>query len=40
MIQEAKTEDINAVLYKVLGDGYRFEELMHKKEVDRFSVHF
>jgi precorrin-2 dehydrogenase/sirohydrochlorin ferrochelatase len=30
MIQEAKTEDINALLYKVLGDGYRFEELMHK----------
>jgi precorrin-2 dehydrogenase/sirohydrochlorin ferrochelatase len=29
MIQEGKTEDINALLAKILGDGYRFEELMH-----------
>ncbi len=28
MIQEDKTEDINALLLKILGDGYRFEELM------------
>lgn len=28
MIREAKTEDINALLFKILGDGYRFEELM------------
>ncbi|MBT8365752.1 MAG: bifunctional precorrin-2 dehydrogenase/sirohydrochlorin ferrochelatase [Deltaproteobacteria bacterium] len=28
MIREAKTEDINAVLFNILGDGYRFEELM------------
>ncbi|MBW2429102.1 MAG: bifunctional precorrin-2 dehydrogenase/sirohydrochlorin ferrochelatase [Deltaproteobacteria bacterium] len=28
MIREAKTEDINALLLNILGDGYRFEELM------------
>ena len=28
MIREAKTEDINALLFNILGDGYRFEELM------------
>jgi precorrin-2 dehydrogenase/sirohydrochlorin ferrochelatase len=28
LIQEGKTEDINALLAKILGDGYRFEELM------------
>ncbi|CAB1066123.1 Siroheme synthase / Precorrin-2 oxidase (EC [Olavius sp. associated proteobacterium Delta 1] len=28
MIQEAKTEDINALLFKILGAGYRFEELI------------
>ena len=30
LIQAGKTEDINALLAKILGDGYRFEELMHK----------
>jgi len=30
LIREAKTQDINALLYKVLGDGYRYEELMRK----------
>jgi len=28
LIQAGKTEDINALLAKILGDGYRFEELM------------
>ena len=28
MIREAKTEEINALLFNILGDGYRFEELM------------
>jgi precorrin-2 dehydrogenase/sirohydrochlorin ferrochelatase len=28
LIQEGKTQDINALLAKILGDGYRFEELM------------
>jgi precorrin-2 dehydrogenase/sirohydrochlorin ferrochelatase len=28
LIQQGKTEDINALLAKILGDGYRFEELM------------
>ena len=28
LIQEGKTEDINALLFEILGDGYRFEELM------------
>jgi precorrin-2 dehydrogenase/sirohydrochlorin ferrochelatase len=28
LIQEGKTADINALLAKILGDGYRFEELM------------
>jgi hypothetical protein len=28
MIREADTEAINALLFKILGDGYRFEELM------------
>ena len=28
MIREAKTEDINTLLFNILGDGYRFEELM------------
>jgi precorrin-2 dehydrogenase/sirohydrochlorin ferrochelatase len=28
LIREAKTEDINALLFNILGDGYRFEELM------------
>ena len=27
-IQEGKTQDINALLENILGDGYRFEELM------------
>ena len=29
MIRESKTEAINALLFKILGDGYRYEELMH-----------
>ena len=28
MIQEARTDEINALLLKVLGDGFIFEELM------------
>jgi len=28
LIQEGKTEDINTLLFEILGDGYRFEELM------------
>jgi len=28
MIRESKTEAINALLFKILGDGYRYEELM------------
>ena len=28
LIQEGNTEDINALLFEILGDGYRFEELM------------
>jgi len=28
LIQQGKTADINALLAKILGDGYRFEELM------------
>jgi precorrin-2 dehydrogenase/sirohydrochlorin ferrochelatase len=30
MIREAKTESINALLFKILGDGYRYEELIQK----------
>ena len=30
LIQQGKTEDINALLAKILGDDYRFEELMRK----------
>jgi precorrin-2 dehydrogenase/sirohydrochlorin ferrochelatase len=30
LIQEGKTQDINALLADILGDGYRFEELMHQ----------
>ena len=30
MIREAKTKEINELLFKILGDGYRFEELMRK----------
>jgi len=29
LMQADKTEDINVLLAKILGDGYRFEELMH-----------
>ena len=29
MIRESKTEAINALLFKILGEGYRYEELMH-----------
>ena len=29
LIQEDKIKDINALLFKILGEGYRFEELMH-----------
>jgi precorrin-2 dehydrogenase/sirohydrochlorin ferrochelatase len=28
LIQQGNTEDINALLFEILGDGYRFEELM------------
>lgn len=28
MIRESKTEAINALLFKILGDGYRYEELL------------
>jgi precorrin-2 dehydrogenase/sirohydrochlorin ferrochelatase len=28
MIREAQIDDINALLFKILGDGYRFEDLM------------
>jgi precorrin-2 dehydrogenase/sirohydrochlorin ferrochelatase len=28
MIQTNKTEDINALLFDILGEGYTFEELM------------
>jgi precorrin-2 dehydrogenase/sirohydrochlorin ferrochelatase len=30
MIQEDKIKDIDALLFKILGDGFRFEELRHK----------
>jgi precorrin-2 dehydrogenase/sirohydrochlorin ferrochelatase len=30
MIQENKTDDINALLFDILGEGYRFEELMRQ----------
>ena len=30
MIRETKTKEINELLFKILGDGYRFEELMRK----------
>jgi precorrin-2 dehydrogenase/sirohydrochlorin ferrochelatase len=30
LIQEGKTQDINALLFDILGDGYRFEKLMRK----------
>jgi len=30
LIQEGNTEDINTLLIEILGDGYRFEELMPK----------
>ena len=30
LIQEGKAEEINALLAKILGDDYRFEELMRK----------
>jgi precorrin-2 dehydrogenase/sirohydrochlorin ferrochelatase len=29
MIREARTEDINALLFTILGEGYRYEELRH-----------
>jgi precorrin-2 dehydrogenase/sirohydrochlorin ferrochelatase len=28
MIREVQIDDINALLFKILGDGYRFEDLM------------
>jgi precorrin-2 dehydrogenase/sirohydrochlorin ferrochelatase len=28
LLQEGKTEDINLVLYKILGEGYRLQELL------------
>lgn len=31
MIQENKLEDINALLFDILGEGYKFEELMKKE---------
>ena len=31
LIRDKKTEDINALLFRVLGDGYIFEELMREK---------
>ena len=31
MIQENKIEDINALLFDILGEGYKFEELMKKE---------
>ncbi len=37
MIQEAKTEDINALLFEILGDGYRYEELIRSQKDQRFS---
>ena len=30
MIQENKNDDINALLFDILGEGFKFEELMHK----------
>jgi precorrin-2 dehydrogenase/sirohydrochlorin ferrochelatase len=30
MIQENKTDDINALLFDILGEGYRFEELLRQ----------
>jgi precorrin-2 dehydrogenase len=33
LIKEGKTEDINALLFKILGDGYRFEELVRSEKV-------
>jgi len=30
MIQENKNNDINALLFDILGEGFKFEELMHK----------
>jgi hypothetical protein len=30
MIQEDKIRDIDALLFKILGEGFRFEELMGK----------
>jgi hypothetical protein len=29
MIQEDKIKDIDALLFRILGEGFRFEELMH-----------
>ena len=38
MIQKGKTEEINALLFDILGEGYNFEELIRSSEVQRFSV--
>jgi precorrin-2 dehydrogenase/sirohydrochlorin ferrochelatase len=38
MIQKGRTEEINALLFEILGEGYNFEELIRSSEVQRFSV--
>jgi precorrin-2 dehydrogenase/sirohydrochlorin ferrochelatase len=31
MIQENRTDDINALLFDILGEGFKFEELMQRE---------